>query len=147
MTGALVVRVVVLSALLVGGAMWLFHWEQSNGASIAEARTSAMNVFVATEAFYLFACRSLTRGVWQIGLLSNRWILGGSGQSTGKRVLHIRLIGAATGEPIGEVRAFVRDLCHLVDMVLAYVGFFFPLWDARRQTLADKIVRTVVVPV
>ena len=26
------------------------------------------------------------------------------------------------------------------------VGYLFPLWDAKRQTLADKIMRTVVVP-
>ena len=29
------------------------------------------------EAFYLFSCRSLTRSAWSIGLLSNRWVLGG----------------------------------------------------------------------
>lgn len=102
---------------------------------------------------YVAAAVTASTTVYLFGLLAaflvsawNRWILGGSGQSVGKRMLHIRLVGAATGEPVGEVRAFVRDLCHLVDLVLAYVGFFFPLWDARRQTLADKIVRTVVVP-
>jgi hypothetical protein len=43
--------------------------------------------------------------------------------------------------------AFVRDICHFVDAITCLVGFLFPLWDAQRQTLADKIVRTVVVPV
>jgi hypothetical protein len=41
--------------------------------------------------------------------------------------------------------AFVRDLAHIVDSVICYVGFLFPLWDAKKQTLADKIVKTVVV--
>jgi uncharacterized RDD family membrane protein YckC len=41
--------------------------------------------------------------------------------------------------------AFVRDLCHFVDAIICYVGFLFPLWDDKRQTLADKIVSTVVV--
>jgi cation-transporting ATPase F len=72
LTASLVVRVLLMSAILVGGAMWLFHWERSSGATIAEARTSALNLFVATEAFYLFACRSLTRGLWQVRLISNR---------------------------------------------------------------------------
>ncbi|MDA8323688.1 MAG: RDD family protein [Actinomycetota bacterium] len=76
----------------------------------------------------------------------NRWMLGGRGQSVGKRLLRIRLVGATTGLPVGEARACARDLCHLVDLAVAYVGFFFPLWDDRRQTLADKIMRTVVVP-
>lgn len=29
------------------------------------------------EAFYLFNCRSLTHSIWQIGVFSSRWILGG----------------------------------------------------------------------
>ena len=77
LTGALVVRVLLVSALLVGGSWWLFEWERNNGASLAEARTVALNLFVAVETFYLFSCRSLTQSVWRIGLFSNRWVLGG----------------------------------------------------------------------
>ena len=77
LTGALVFRIVLVSALLVGGSWWVFEWERSSGASLAEARTVAMNLFVAVETFYLFSCRSLTSSMWRIGVLSNRWILGG----------------------------------------------------------------------
>ena len=78
----------------------------------------------------------------------NRWYLGGTtGQSVGKKALNICLVREDTWQPIGILMAFVRDVCHLVDSVVCYVGFLFPLWDAKRQTLADKIVRTVVVPV
>jgi uncharacterized RDD family membrane protein YckC len=41
--------------------------------------------------------------------------------------------------------AFFRDLAHFVDAIICYAGFLFPLWDNKRQTLADKIVHTVVV--
>ena len=41
--------------------------------------------------------------------------------------------------------AFVRDLAHIVDSVICYIGYLFPLWDARRQTFADKIMSTVVL--
>jgi cation-transporting ATPase F len=77
LTGALMFRIALVSALLVGGTWWLFEWERSNGATLAEARTAAVNLFVAVEAFYLFNCRSLTRSMWHVGMLSNRWILGG----------------------------------------------------------------------
>ena len=77
LTGTLVARILLVSSLLVGGSWWLFEWEQANGASLAEARTAAVNLFVVVEAFYLFSCRSLTRSAWHVGLLSNRWILGG----------------------------------------------------------------------
>jgi uncharacterized RDD family membrane protein YckC len=79
-------------------------------------------------------------------LVYNRWVQGGrTGQSWGKKVLGIRLVGEQTGQPIGVAMAFVRDLCHIVDALICYVGFLFPLWDAKRQTLADKIVKTLVV--
>ncbi len=77
LTGALVTRILLVSALLVGGTWWLFNWERSNGAPLAEARTVALNLFVAVETFYLFSCRSLTQPAWRVGLFSNRWILGG----------------------------------------------------------------------
>jgi len=77
----------------------------------------------------------------------NRWYMAGkTGQSWGKKALHISLISEATGQPIGAGMAFVRDICHIVDSIICYVGWLFPLWDAKRQTLADKIVKTVVVP-
>jgi uncharacterized RDD family membrane protein YckC len=77
----------------------------------------------------------------------NRWYVGGTtGQSVGKKVLNIWLLGEETGQPIGMLRAFLRDICHLVDSVACFVGFLFPLWDAKRQTLADMIVKSVVIP-
>lgn len=76
----------------------------------------------------------------------NRWILGGQGQSLGKKVLNIKLISEETGQPIGTLNAFLRDICHFVDSIICLVGYLFPLWDAKRQTIADKIMRTVVVP-
>ena len=61
------------------------------------------------------------------------------------RALGIRLVGEQTGQPIGPLLAFARDLAHIVDGIICYVGFLLPLWDAKRQTLADKLVKTVVV--
>jgi len=76
----------------------------------------------------------------------NRWYKAGrTGQSLGKKATDTRLIGEQTGQPIGAGMAFVRDIAHIVDAVICYVGFLFPLWDAKKQTLADKIVHTLVV--
>ena len=75
----------------------------------------------------------------------NRWLVGGrTGQSLGKRVTKIRLVSELTDAPIGPMNAFLRDLVHILDG-MAYVGFLWPLWDDKRQTFADKIMRTVVV--
>ncbi|MBN3932362.1 HAD-IC family P-type ATPase [Streptomyces verrucosisporus] len=77
LTTGLALRVLLVSALIVGGAWWLFTWELAEGAGLAEARTAAVNLVVAVELFYLFSCRSLTRSVWSAGVFGNRWIVGG----------------------------------------------------------------------
>ena len=75
----------------------------------------------------------------------NRWIIAGkTGQSMGKRMTKIRLIGEETNTPIGAKNAFIRDLVHILD-ALSLVGYLWPLWDAKKQTFGDKIMRTSVV--
>jgi uncharacterized RDD family membrane protein YckC len=77
----------------------------------------------------------------------NRCILMGvTGQSWGKMLTGTRLISTRTGEPLGVGRTIIRDMCHAVDFVLV-IGAFFPIFDRRRQSLADKIAGSVVVNV
>lgn len=69
---------------------------------------------------------------------------GRTGYSIGKSALGTRLIAEQTGQPIGAGMAFVRYLCHILDSI-CYIGYLWPLWDAKRQTFADKIMKTVVI--
>ncbi|GAA3746955.1 cation-translocating P-type ATPase [Salinactinospora qingdaonensis] len=61
LTRDLVRRLVLVSLILVIGAFGVFHYALGAGASLEEARTAAVNVFVAVEAAYLLNCRSLER--------------------------------------------------------------------------------------
>jgi uncharacterized RDD family membrane protein YckC len=75
----------------------------------------------------------------------NRWIVAGrTGQSHGRRVLKIYLVSEETNQPIGAMNAFLRDLVHTVDGV-AYIGYLWPLWDEKKQTFSDKIMKTAVI--
>ncbi|HRC57755.1 MAG TPA: RDD family protein [Kofleriaceae bacterium] len=77
----------------------------------------------------------------------NRCVLmGETGQSWGKLLTGTKLISIRTGEPLGVGRTIVRDMCHAADFVLV-VGSFFPIFDGRRQSLADKIAGSVVINV
>ncbi|GHJ45659.1 hypothetical protein Cs7R123_30010 [Catellatospora sp. TT07R-123] len=77
---------------------------------------------------------------------ANRWYFGGrSGQSLGRKLVGIRLVWERGERPIGTFPAFLRDLTHAVDTFALYIGWLFPLWDAKRQTFADKISSTVVL--
>ena len=73
----LTLRIVLVGILLLGGAFGLFVRWQGLGASLAESRTIAANVFVAGEIFYLFNCRSLGAPFWRLGMFSNPWLWGG----------------------------------------------------------------------
>jgi uncharacterized RDD family membrane protein YckC len=77
----------------------------------------------------------------------NRWYMAGTtGQSWGKKALGLKLVSESTGAPIGAGMAFARDICHFLDSIACYIGWLFPLWDAKRQTFADKILSTIVIP-
>ena len=77
LTRNLIGRILLVGALLLVAVFALFQWEIAKGASIDQARTVAVNVFVVTELFYLFNCRSLTKSVFQLGFFSNMWVFGG----------------------------------------------------------------------
>jgi Ca2+-transporting ATPase len=78
LTGQLISRILLVGGLLLLACFSLFQWELAAGATLAEARTVAVNVFVIVELFYLFNCRSLTKSVFQLGFFSNMWVFGGA---------------------------------------------------------------------
>jgi uncharacterized RDD family membrane protein YckC len=88
-------------------------------------------------------------GILALGIqIWNRWIRSGrTGQSVGRQVMGLRMVSERTGMPIGAGMAFVRDLAHIIDSIICYIGWLFPLWDAKRQTIADKLVGTLVYDV
>jgi Ca2+-transporting ATPase len=78
LTGALTWRILLVSVIILVGAFGLFEYELQRGASVAEARTVAVNVVVLVQILYLWNARSLTRSPLRIGLLSNPWVIGGT---------------------------------------------------------------------
>jgi uncharacterized RDD family membrane protein YckC len=70
---------------------------------------------------------------------------GRTGSSLGKQWVGIRVVHEASGLPLGGWLTFGRQLLHILDQLACYVGYLWPLWDAKRQTFADKIVKSVVI--
>jgi len=82
------------------------------------------------------------------------WVLfalqiGDTGQSPGMRLIGLKCISAkedqTNGQNIGGGLGVVRLLACFVNSIICYVGWLFPLWDSRRQTVADKIMTTEVI--
>lgn len=70
---------------------------------------------------------------------------GHTGQTRGKRLLGLTLVRVRDGTPPGPARSVGRYLAHALDLAPLGLGLLWPLWDRRRQTLADKVAATVVV--
>jgi uncharacterized RDD family membrane protein YckC len=71
--------------------------------------------------------------------------VGKYGSSPGMRMVGLKCVSQRTGQPIGGGLGFVRSLAHFVDGIICDIGYLWPLWDSQRQTLADKIMGTVVL--
>ena len=69
---------------------------------------------------------------------------GRTGYTIGKGVLGIKLVSEQTGQPVGAGMSFVRQLAHILDSI-CLLGYLWPLWDAKRQTFADKVMKSVVI--
>jgi len=75
----LVGRIALVGVIMLAGAFGLFiRWFDSSG-DIAIARSVAVNVFVAVEIVFLFACRSQRRPLWRLDPFGNPWVWGGIG--------------------------------------------------------------------
>jgi len=77
----------------------------------------------------------------------NAYLKGQTGQSIGNKIAGVKVVAEQTGQPIGGGMGIVRGLAHIIDSFICYVGWLFPLWDSKKQTIADKIMKTVAVSV
>ncbi len=74
-----------------------------------------------------------------------------SGQTLGKKLLHIAVRDAQTGGAVGAGRAILRRVVYSVLWMVIYIpgiiNCLSPLWDAKRQAWHDHAANTVVVDV
>jgi uncharacterized RDD family membrane protein YckC len=94
----------------------------------------------------LTALLALAYVIWNLGYRQ-----GTTGSSIGKSIMKFKIVSEKTGQPIGFGMSVVRELIYLVAAgvcgIVWLVAVLFPLWDDKRQTLVDKIISTVALPV
>jgi uncharacterized RDD family membrane protein YckC len=102
-------------------------------------------IFVFAHVYILAVLLYIAGIVWA---LYNAYKGGATGQSYGKKTVGIRLVKETTGQPIGGGLGIGRYFLHVVDSIPCVpVGLLWPLWDAKKQTFADKILGSVVINV
>ncbi|BBZ42738.1 RDD family protein [Mycobacterium parmense] len=144
---AFVIDILPYAVLHGIGAAILYSTQQT--ACVTDITQYAVNQYCATEnstlgliAQWLASVLGLFYLIWNYGYRQ-----GTTGSSLGKSVMKFKVVSEITGQPIGFGKSVVRFLAHFIDAAICFVGFLFPLWDAKRQTLADKIMSTVCLPI
>jgi Mce-associated membrane protein len=66
-----------------------------------------------------------------------------TGWSLGRALFGITVVHR-DGSAVGVSRLVARDLAHLLDTAALFIGWLWPLWDRRRRTFADLLLRTEV---
>lgn len=80
------------------------------------------------------------------------FLAGKTGQSMGMKQAGLRLVDTRTGREPGGPQGLVRNLlfltmplCGCVGWMIVALDSLFPLWDPQKQTLRDKIAKSIVV--
>jgi hypothetical protein len=76
---------------------------------------------------------------------------GTTGSSIGKAIMKFKIVNEKTGQPVGFGMSFLREVIYWVAAGLCFgilwlVAVLFPLWDVKRQTLVDKILNQIALP-
>ena len=73
------------------------------------------------------------------------YLNGATGQSPGKALTGLKVVSEVDGSLIGGGMGIVRGLAHFLDSLVCGLGYFLPLFDAKKQTISDKVMKTVVL--
>jgi uncharacterized RDD family membrane protein YckC len=89
---------------------------------------------------------ALAYWIWNLGYRQ-----GTTGSSIGKSIMKFKIVNEKTGQPVGFGMSFLREVIYWVAAGLCFgvlwlVAVLFPLWDVKRQTLVDKMLNHVALP-
>jgi len=79
------------------------------------------------------------------GIINIGYLGGSTGVSLGRRLARTKLVGEETLRPLGPALGIGRYFLHAIDSAICWVGFLFPLWTNKKQTIADMIVKSIVI--
>lgn len=79
-----------------------------------------------------------------IGLGYSVWMLGTYGQTVGMMVLKIKIITESGGK-VDYPTAVLRYFAGILSGIVLCLGYFWMIWDKKKQTWHDKLAHTLVV--
>jgi uncharacterized RDD family membrane protein YckC len=73
------------------------------------------------------------------------YFIGSTGQTPGKKIMKIKVV-KIDGKPVDMTSAFLRETVgKIISAMFIFLGYFWMLFDNKKQTWHDKIATTIVV--
>jgi len=141
---AYVIDSVPVYLLAIIGWVVLFAFRQVEKTCVDGAFCAPGDSAPSTTAWIIFSVCALIVMVFWLWNFAVRQ--GNTGSSIGKQMMKFKVVSEQAQQPIGVFKSFLRQIAHSIDALICYIGFLFPLWDDKRQTIADKLMKTVCVP-
>lgn len=88
--------------------------------------------------------RNIVGLVGLLYLLYLGYLDGETGQTPGKAIQGITLV-SQQGTLLGTGAGIGRKFLHILDSLVCFLGWFLPIIDDKRQTIADKVMTSYVV--
>jgi uncharacterized RDD family membrane protein YckC len=63
----------------------------------------------------------------------------------GKMAVKLQIVDAKTGQPPTTTQSIIRYLGYYVSLIPLFLGFFWVIWDSKKQGWHDKMAGTVVI--
>jgi len=63
----------------------------------------------------------------------------------GKMALKLKVVDAKTGEPLSTGQSIGRYFAYIVSTIPFLLGYFWIIWDSKKQSWHDKLAGSVVV--
>ena len=90
----------------------------------------------------------LTALMYLLGFGYLIYFTGSTGQTLGKKALGIKVVKVGTNKNPDYVGAFLREVVgKFISGLILFLGYFWVIWDDKKQGWHDKIAGTVVIKV
>jgi uncharacterized RDD family membrane protein YckC len=103
---------------------------------IALLKTPEEIIFFAKETSWILAL---------INILYHTFFTWQNGKTLGKHIMKIKVVTIEEGELLSLPMSLLRALVRVVDEALLYIGFLPAFFSPTRQTLHDRVSRSVIV--
>lgn len=137
------------SADPLAGATWRTPFAGLRVRMLAAALDLAVVLLVSIALEAVTGIAALSRGSLALAAAATAIYLAGSwgtaGSTGGQKILGLRVVRAADGEPIGPGTALLRVAGCVIAGAPLLVGLAWVAWDSRKQGWHDKVAGTVVI--